>query len=83
MLPAPLAVFDGFGESALMFRLLYWVPVEEILRVATDVNLAVNDSLKQAGIRIPYPKRDLHIRTGDASALSGEDQPAGDEDGRT
>ena len=75
--PAPLAVFDGYGESALMFRLLYWVPIEEILTVLSEVNLSVNDALKAAGVKIPYPQRDVHVHDdGKLHPTAGADSSA-------
>jgi len=60
--PPAVAVFDGFGESALAFRLLYWVPGEGLLRIKTEVSLAVNDALAAAGVKIAIPRRRLEIR---------------------
>ncbi len=75
--PEPMAIFDGYGESALMFRLLYWVPIEEILTVLSEVNLSVNDALKAAGIKIPYPQRDVHVHgDGKLQPTAGADSSA-------
>lgn len=66
--PSSSAVFDGFGESSLAFRLLYWVPMEDMLRIKTEMSLAVNDVLTAADVKIAIPRRRLEIRNeaGDA-----------------
>lgn len=61
--PAPKAFFIGFGESSLDFRLLAWADIDVRLAVESDLNVAVNRKLKEAGIGIPFPQRDLHIRS--------------------
>ena len=77
--PEPTAVFDGFGESSLDFRLLYWVPMDNLLQVKTEMNLAVHAAMKDAGVRVAFPRRDLRIR--DAAGLAAnpdkDDQDGG------
>ncbi len=65
--PEPLTLFRGFGESALNFELRFWISdVEWTLRTGSALTNAVHDALKAAGITIPFPQRDLHLRTLDA-----------------
>ncbi len=59
----PMALFTGFGDSSLDFRLLFWVPYEIGLKAKSDVSIAVYNKFKEAGIEIPYPQRDVHIKT--------------------
>jgi potassium-dependent mechanosensitive channel len=59
--PAPEAVFDRFGESALHFTLLCWSRIEKFVRVRSELSVAVNNAFKEAGIQIPFPQRDLHL----------------------
>lgn len=61
--PQPLALFVRFGESSLDFELRAWVAVD-FPRVGSELRVAVNRALKDAGIEIPFPQRDLHLRTG-------------------
>jgi small-conductance mechanosensitive channel len=66
--PEPLAVFTSFGESSLDFRLLFWIPnVDRRLQIQSDVAVIVNNALQKAGIEIPFPQRDLHVKTIDQS----------------
>ena len=67
--PKPAALMTGFGESSLDFRLLVWTRIEDYLSVASDLHVEVNDELKRAGIRIPIPQRDLHVRAADSEKL--------------
>ncbi|UCG88955.1 MAG: mechanosensitive ion channel [Gemmatimonadota bacterium] len=62
--PAPFGQFIGFGESSLDFVLRFWTAkFEEWLTVSSRVAVAVNDALLEAGIEIPFPQRDLHLRS--------------------
>jgi small-conductance mechanosensitive channel len=61
--PAPLAVFREFGESSLEFELRFFLrEIDESLRVSSDLRFAIKKAFAEAGIEIPYPQRDLHIR---------------------
>ena len=62
--PPPKAYFTGFGDSALDFRLLAWTNIDHRLSVESDLNSTINKAFKKAGIEIPFPQRDLHIRFG-------------------
>ena len=61
--PPPKAYFTAFGDSSLDFRLLAWTHIDHRLVVESDLNGSINKALKKAGIEIPFPQRDLHIRS--------------------
>lgn len=62
--PAPVAHFMKFGDSALEFDLRVMIRnVNWIFVVRSELNHEVLKRLKEAGIAIPYPQRDLHMRT--------------------
>jgi small-conductance mechanosensitive channel len=64
--PEPMAYFKGFGESTLDFELHFWVMQENNgLQITSEVALAIMQSLNEAGIEIPFPQRDLHLRSVD------------------
>ncbi len=63
MNPVPKAYFTAFGDSSLDFRLLAWTHIDQRLAVESDLNGSINKALKKAGIEIPFPQRDLHIRS--------------------
>ncbi|MDH3843608.1 MAG: mechanosensitive ion channel, partial [Myxococcales bacterium] len=60
--PAPLALFRGFGESSLDFELRVFMDPKDVLEVPSELTVAINEALKEAGIEIPFPQRDLHLR---------------------
>ena len=67
--PAPLTVFQGFGDSSLAFELRCWIPrYEEGFTVRSQLWVAINRKLREAGIEIPFPQRDLHLRSVDKPA---------------
>ena len=61
--PKPFAMFVRFGESSLDFELRAWTAVD-FLRVGSELRVAVNRALNDAGIEIPFPQRDLHLKSG-------------------
>ncbi|MBE9137630.1 mechanosensitive ion channel [Nodosilinea sp. LEGE 07088] len=63
--PAPQVFFKGFGDSALEFQLLVWIaqPNRQFV-IKSDLYFAIEASLHQYGIEVPFPQRDLHIRSG-------------------
>jgi potassium-dependent mechanosensitive channel len=67
--PAPAVLFLGFGDSALNLELRFFVrDVNRRLTVLSEVNFAIDATFREAGIEIPFPQRDLHLRTGVAPA---------------
>lgn len=63
--PSPLAPLVEFGESSVDFVVLAWVEDAKIkARVAGELRLRIWDAFQANGIEIPYPQRDLHIRSG-------------------
>jgi small-conductance mechanosensitive channel len=63
--PAPMAVFTGFGDSSLDFEIRFFLAdVMTQLAVQNDIRFAIYECFKEEGIQIPFPQRDLHLRTG-------------------
>ncbi len=67
--PAPEVIFKGFGDSSLDFILYAYTETMVALpdRLRSQVNFALCAALQQADIQIPFPQRDLHLRTVDPS----------------
>lgn len=62
--PVPLVVFEQFGDNALQLSLRCFMDdIDVRLRVTTDLNLAINRALNEAGIEIAFPQRDVHLDT--------------------
>ena len=60
------------------FELQFWVMQEgNGVRVKSEVSLAIMQSFEQAGIEIPYPQRDLRLRSIDPSAAAMLAEPNG------
>jgi small-conductance mechanosensitive channel len=75
--PAPIAYFIGFGDSSLDFELRFWSERQDIwFQLKSDVTVAVCRALTQAGIEIPFPQRDIHLRTVDQSVPNQSLPPA-------
>jgi len=61
--PEAFAIFFGFGDYALKFRLYtYTNEVDSRLRIRSELNLAISQAFKEAGIKIPYPKQDISVK---------------------
>ncbi|MCF6170386.1 MAG: mechanosensitive ion channel [Bacteroidales bacterium] len=63
--PAPWALFDGFGDSALNFRVRIWTAMDVGLTTKSEVAMGIYDALAEAGIEIPFPQQDLHVKSFD------------------
>jgi small-conductance mechanosensitive channel len=61
--PAPQALFLNFGDSSLDFELRFFLrEIDGLLRVSSEMRFAIKKAFRDAGIEIPYPQRDVHIR---------------------
>ncbi len=74
--PGPTIFFVGFGDSSLDFEVRVFVK-ERILRMPLthELHMALERALRENGIEIPFPQRDLHLRSVDPD--SGLRAPAG------
>lgn len=63
--PPPQVLFKGFGDSALNFELLVWIaePHKQFL-IKSDLYFSIYEVLRKRHIEIPFPQRDLHLRSG-------------------
>lgn len=63
--PTPQVFFTGFGDSALEFELVVWIsqPNRQVV-IRSDLYFAIEAALRRHSIEIPFPQRDLHIRSG-------------------
>lgn len=68
----PLVWMTGFGDSSLNFTLGVWVAPDAVKRpsqVTSDYLWAIDDALREAGVEIPFPQRDLHLRSSRIDSL--------------
>jgi potassium efflux system protein len=67
----PAAYFLGFGDCALNFELRFWSAEQDTwFQLQSEVAIAVAKALRKAGIEIPFPQRDLHVRSVDTVVRS-------------
>jgi small-conductance mechanosensitive channel len=70
--PAPFVYFAGYGESSLDFELRVFLRnVGRRLLVSSELRFAIWFALKDAGITMPFPQRDLHIKDFDMIHAAG------------
>lgn len=61
--PEPRVRFRSFGDSALQFELLVWIPEPELRgRVLDALHMGVYKRFLAEGIEIAFPQQDLHLR---------------------
>jgi potassium efflux system protein len=62
--PIPFCVFEEFGDNALLLSLRCYIDnIDYRLPTITELNLAINRRLADAGIEIAFPQRDIHLDT--------------------
>ncbi|MGF1457421.1 MAG: mechanosensitive ion channel domain-containing protein [Leptolyngbyaceae cyanobacterium] len=62
--PKPQLWFEGFGDSSLDFNLLVWIrEPRQQFRIRSDLYYLLEANLRRFHIEIPFPQRDLHLRS--------------------
>ena len=62
--PEPNAIFTGFGESSIDFELRVWISdISKRLNIKSELGQEIDSRFREAGISIPFPQRDLHLRS--------------------
>jgi len=70
--PKPFVWFSEFSPSSLDFTLIcFTAQLRGRFGIASRLRFAIMDSLKEAGIEIPFPQQDLHIRSAPPGAEPG------------
>jgi small-conductance mechanosensitive channel len=68
--PPAQALFRGFGESSLDFELRVWLgSIDLRLEVTSALCGALDARFREEGVEIPFPQRDLHLRSVEAEAV--------------
>jgi small-conductance mechanosensitive channel len=62
--PAPAVLHLGFGDSAWNMQLRCWIadPTEH-WTIRSELNSAIVGKFRKYGVEIPFPQRDLHVRS--------------------
>ena len=70
--PSPLVIFTEFGDNSLNFELAVWT--EEMtatpIHFTSQMNFIIEKKLRDNDIEIPFPQRDLHVRSGLLQSLN-------------
>ncbi len=61
--PKPVVRFAEFGNSSLNFELYFWAHIFKRWITISDLNFAIDRIFRENNIEIPFPQRDLHIRS--------------------
>jgi small-conductance mechanosensitive channel len=63
--PLPVCLFMGFGDNAINLELRVWIndPQNGVNRAKSDLYWAIWKEFKTHGIEIPYPQRDVYMRS--------------------
>ena len=65
--PAPRALFLGFGDSSLEFRLDVFIPEQQpMFEIISELHFGIDRAFRAKHIEIAFPQRDLHVRTAPA-----------------
>src|SRR5881296_1526179 len=64
--PPPSVFLEKFGDNSIDFQLVVWSSEMSARpsRYRSDLNFAIEHKFREAGIELPFPQRDLHIRSG-------------------
>jgi small-conductance mechanosensitive channel len=70
--PPPVCLFVEFGDSALKLQLRFWIADAQngVQNVKSAILLRIWEMFKEEQIEVPYPQRDLHVRTGTLAPAS-------------
>ena len=79
--PEPTVLFVGFGTSSLDFAIRSWTNnFGDWVKIRSNLTVRVHDALVAAGIEIPFPQQDVHVRSITPAAgavLAGMSPPPG------
>lgn len=59
--PSPQVGIQAFGESGITLGVRVWLPTERYYDLLYRINLALFNALKEAGIEIPFPQREVRL----------------------
>lgn len=70
--PSPVTLFKGFGDNSIDFELRGWTDdTEHWVALRSKLVSNIYAALNEANIEIPFPQRDLHLRSVDGEAAEG------------
>ena len=74
--PKPDVIFTDYGDNSINFQLRVWTAdrAHTPLVLKSDLYFALFKVFKENGIELPFPQRDLHIRSSEIGMLGGSEQ---------
>ena len=67
--PKPRFLFQAFGDSSLNIEVWFFARVSDGLDIRSDLNQEIHRRFAQEGVTIPFPQRDLHVKSSGGSDL--------------
>ncbi|QSX76582.1 mechanosensitive ion channel [Lysobacter arenosi] len=62
--PVPVVLFTGLGASSLNFAIRAWTyDFENWTNIRSELMTRVHAALREAGIEMPFPQQDVHVRS--------------------
>ncbi|MEJ2761554.1 MAG: mechanosensitive ion channel [Gammaproteobacteria bacterium] len=63
--PKPVCMLRGFGDSSVDLEIAFWIndPEKGLNNVESDVLLRIWDKFHENDVEIPYPQRDVYLKT--------------------
>ena len=58
--PAPLILFQGYGDSSINHQLSVWAKTENFLELRNSIPVEIKEAFDEHGIEIPFPHRTLY-----------------------
>ena len=77
--PSPVVLFTEFGDSSLNFELGVWTQemTATPIHFTSEMNFIIDQKLRENNIEIPFPQRDLHVRSGLPAAEEASNEERG------
>jgi small-conductance mechanosensitive channel len=77
--PEPVCHITGFGDSSLGVVLRFWIqdPEKGVTNVRGEAFLGLWDAFKESGIEIPYPHREVLLRSTQTEGLASRETDRG------
>ena len=77
--PSPVVLFTEFGDNSLNFELGVWTQemTAAPIHFTSEMNFIIEQKLRENDIEIPFPQRDLHVRSGLPAAAEASNEERG------
>ena len=78
--PPPSLLFLGYGDNSLNFELAVWTleMANKPKRFRSNLYFAIERKFREHNIEVPFPQRDLHLRSGNFAPQAADTAPPSD-----